>query len=167
MNRECRLLVLSPRARSKSHVQQYKPFQARFLSEILADAEQIASARRNRDYDRYSVFEGLFFGAKQLDEPLQTELEKHVPACVVDCSALRGLDEEVRVADKALQYLMSGYRKGAKLVVLICSHKCAVDITVQTMWAFNDGILAGYLGSDLCDNTFKRLGSVMGKRTDD
>lgn len=165
MDRECRLLVLSPRARSKSHVQQYKPFQAKFLAEILEEAAQNAKMQTERDYDRHSIFEGLFFGAKQLEQALRTELKKHVPTCIVDCSTFRGENEEAKTARDALHFLTLGHDEKAKLLVLLCNDKCAVDTGYQMIPASSDGILIGYLGFDLCDNRFKRVGAAMGKRT--
>ncbi len=168
MNRECRLLVLSPRARSESHAQQYRPFNDQFLSALLAKAEKLASTREDRNYDCHRVFGGFFFGMHDLDGALKNELNKAVPTCLLDCSVFRdGEPNDLAAAKNALHYLTYGHPAGGKMIVLACRDGCQVDTGYQVWPADNDGMLVAYLWSDLCDNVFKRMVKVMGKRSDD
>jgi hypothetical protein len=168
-NRECRLLVLSPRARNWNHVQEYTPFPKgeRLVATIAAAASRVAQ-RRHRDYDEHVIFRGFFFGATTLDTELKGVLGDDVPSSVIDCSVYRSAETDAReTAEDALFHFAYGFRAGGKLIILICNDGCGLKPKFDTWYAPNDGALFAHLESDLSTNVFKRVGNVMAGRVDD
>lgn len=169
MPRECRLLVLSPRARTPQHVQEYKPFKAKRLLEIIREVADGVARRRSRDYDTHSIFEGFFFGKTSINEELKREVGDRVPSCIVECTVYgdKGEPAAVEAARDTLFHFAYGYPAGGKLIVLVCEHGCKVAMPFDMWPARSDDALFAYLWSDLCGSTFKRIGQVIARRSDD
>ena len=169
MRRECRLLVLSPRARNPRHVLEYKPFKEKRLVEILREVAAGVARRRSRDYDEHAIFEGFFFGSTSLDEELKRELGERVPSCIVECAIYNtnGEPAAAETAKTTLFHFAYGYPAGGKLIVLLCNDDCDVRIEFDTCMARSDDALFAYLWSDLCGNSFKRIGKVIAQLSHD
>jgi hypothetical protein len=167
--RECRLLLLSPRARTPQHVQEYKPFRVKRLVDIMREVAAGVAKRRSRDYDAHAVFEGFFFGKTNLDDELKGEIGDRVPSCLVECAVYNHSSEAeaAEAAKTALFHFAYGYPAGGKLIVLLCDHKCDLSIELDTWLATSDEALFAYLWSDLCGNVFKRVGDVIARRSRD
>jgi len=162
---ECRLLVLSPRARSIEHAREYKPFREKMLSEILDEvATEIAKSTR-RDYDRHEVFAGFFFGKPLPGSKLQEALRDGVPTSLVDCELYRSSESAaVEAAKNALFHFAFGAGQGGKGIILVCNDACGLSLDYDAARASNDAALIAHLWCDLSLNKFKRLGKTMSRR---
>jgi hypothetical protein len=155
---DCRLLVLSPCARSVAHAREYKPFRGKMLAEILDDAASEV-AHLERDYDRHRLFAGFFFGKDKPDPTLQKELREGVPSSLVDCAIYGGSEPAAaEAARNALFHFASESGRGGKRIILICDGKCDLHLDYDALRASSDLTLMAYLSCDLLLNTFKRLG---------
>lgn len=169
VNRECRLLVLSPRVRDPRDVLKYKPFGTKRLLDIMDEVAAGVATRRARDYEQHAVFEGFFYGRTKLDDALKSELGDRVPSCIIDCAVYTdGADpKETQVAKSALFHFAYGHPADGKLIVLLCNHNCTVPIEFDTYPAVSDDALRAHLWGDLCGNKFKKIGNEIARRSHD
>ncbi len=158
--RECRLLVLSPRARNRFHVGEYKPFGRKKLIELMKEAETLAASKAiRRDYDRHTVFEGFFFGDTKIDDALQKVLRDDVPASLIDCMVYSSVEESNReMAKVALRH----FRPGDKAVMVVCSDDCNLAFDFDVDPASDDSSLRAYLYARLRSPVVRQAIKVMG-----
>lgn len=156
--RECRLLVLSPRARSRDLVREYKPFGRKKLFDLMKEAAEDVAQLDMRDYDRHAVFEGFFFGKMMIDDRLRKELRDGVPSSLIDCELYRHVETAaVDSAKKALRHFKGDFGPRGKAIFLVCTDHCGVVLEFDADRAFEDGALRAHLAGELRSSLFREI----------
>lgn len=122
----------------------------------MRDAAAGVSLRARRQYDGYTIFDGFFFGQTSLDAELV-----QVHSSLVDCAVFQSSERE------AVQAAKEAMTQFGKPVIVVCDHGCAVTPGMDPLPAGTEDALFGYLCSDLCGDTFKRIGRILAGRSGD
>jgi len=144
--RERSLLVLSPRARSRDELRDYKPFGGKSLLEILRDVAVGVSQCELREFDEHTIH-GCFFGA-----PMESLREAAVS--LVDSEIYRSDETAAEAARTALAHFNGS-------VILAGDHTC--PDARQLRLARSDDALFAYLFIDLCGPWFSRIGEQLAR----
>jgi hypothetical protein len=156
--RECRLLVLSPRARSRDLVREYKPFGRKRLLDLMKEAAEDVAQLDMSDYDRHAVFEGFFFGTMMIDEMLRKELRKAVQSSLIDCLLYRSPETAaVESAKNALRHFKGDLGPRGKAIFLVCPDHCGVVLGFDADRAFEDAALRAHLAGELRSSLFRKI----------
>ena|ERR1043166_1516365 len=145
--RERSLLVLSPRARSRDELKDYKPFGGKSLLEILRDVAVGVSQCKLREFDEHTIH-GCFFGASM-------ESLRDAAVSLVDSEIFRSDETAAEMARTALAHFTGS--------VILAGDVACPDAALQSRLARSDDALFAYLFIDLCGPWFSRIGEQLAR----